>query len=139
MIQYILEAIAFQLVFLVIYDLFLKKETFFQWNRVYLIGTYCMSLILPWVKLEAFQSSLGSKLYVYPEFLLRLDQGVGVKITAENSWWQDLPLEYAVLIGGMFLAALWFGYKLFRIYQLRKKGQDLNIPGFDRIVIANSG
>lgn len=52
MIQYILECIAFQLVFLVIYDFYLKRETFFQWNRCYLIGAYPLSLFLPWIKIE---------------------------------------------------------------------------------------
>lgn len=51
MITYILESLAFQLVFLLAYDLFLKRETFFQWNRVYLLGTFALSLILPWVKI----------------------------------------------------------------------------------------
>lgn len=47
MIRYILECMVFQLLFLIIYDLFLKRETFFQWNRAYLLGTFALSLLLP--------------------------------------------------------------------------------------------
>ena len=72
MIQYILECIAFQLLFLVIYDFFLKKETFFQWNRVYLIGTFGLSLILPWVKIEAFKKQVPQQFNGYSEFLWNL-------------------------------------------------------------------
>ena len=55
MIQYLLETIAFQLVFLMVYDLFLKKETFFQWNRAYLLTTFVLSLVLPGVNIEALK------------------------------------------------------------------------------------
>ena len=69
MIQHILECIGFQLAFLIIYDFFLKRETFFQWNRVYLIGTYILSLALPWVKIKALRTTVPEDFYVYPEFL----------------------------------------------------------------------
>ena len=47
MITYILEILAFQLVFLLAYDLFLRKETFFGWNRFYLLSSFVLSLVLP--------------------------------------------------------------------------------------------
>lgn len=55
MIQYIIQTIAFQVLFLLIYDLFLKKETFFNWNRIYLIGTAILSIVLPSIKIESFK------------------------------------------------------------------------------------
>ena len=58
MIQYILETLAFQLVFLMVYDLFLRKETFFQWNRVYLLLTFILSLVLPWIHVEALKTTV---------------------------------------------------------------------------------
>ncbi len=137
MIQYILECIAFQLVFLVIYGLLLKRETFFQWNRCYLIVTYTLSLILPWVKLEIFRTTVPQD-YLYPEFLWNLDKPVLVTSGADNSGIMNLPSEYLVLIGGMLLATLLFGYKFFKIQQLRKNGQVHYFPNFTMVVIANS-
>jgi uncharacterized membrane protein len=56
MITYFIKVVAFQLLFLVGYDLFLKKETFFNWNRVYLIFSSLISFVLPFIKLESFQN-----------------------------------------------------------------------------------
>ena len=56
MLHYIIQTIAFQLFFLLVYDLFLKKETFFNWNRIYLLTTAVLSLILPFIKVESFKA-----------------------------------------------------------------------------------
>lgn len=57
MLHYILQIVIFQLIFLIIYDLFHKKETFFNWNRVYLIITPFLSLLLPFIKFKMFKAS----------------------------------------------------------------------------------
>ena len=137
MIQYILECIGFQLAFLIIYDFFLKRETFFQWNRVYLIGTYILSLALPWVKIEALRTTVPEDYYVYPEFLWNANALEFTAETADNtiinfSWQQGL------LYGGMMVAALYFAYKLVQLYQLSKNGNIEHFPKFTRIVIKNS-
>lgn len=51
MLHYIIQVVCFQLIFLIIYDTFLRKETFFNANRIYLVGTAVISLILPFVKI----------------------------------------------------------------------------------------
>lgn len=137
MVQYILECIAFQLAFLVIYDFFLKKETFFQWNRVYLIGTYMLSLVLPWIKIEALKTSVSEQYIVYPEFLSIMN-GVGVTATVQASPAFQLSWQEGVLYGGMVLAAIYFGYKLVQLFTLRRNGGVKRFPNFTRIVITNS-
>ncbi|MFH6602491.1 TonB family protein [Maribacter algicola] len=136
MIQYMLECIAFQLVFLVIYDFMLKRETFFQWNRAYLIGTYVLSLVLPWVKIEALRSTLPERYFVYPMFLADID-AIGNGSLTEGPRF-NISWGETILFGGMFLAAIYFGHKLFQIYRLRKNGEIRYFPNFTRIVIANS-
>ena len=64
MAHYIIQVIAFQLLFLVTYDLFLKKETFFQWNRVYLIATSILSFGLPFIKIGLIQRSIPQEYMV---------------------------------------------------------------------------
>lgn len=54
MIQYILQTILFQLIFLLVYEFFLRKETFFNWNRAYLLITSILSFVLPLIKIQAF-------------------------------------------------------------------------------------
>ncbi|QXP51499.1 M56 family metallopeptidase [Cellulophaga sp. HaHa_2_1] len=135
MIQYILESIAFQLLFLIVYDLFLKKETFFQWNRVYLIGTYVLSLVLPWIKIEALKTKVSETTFSYPEFLWnRNDLEVsGVSGTNDLVSWFTI-----VLIAGMVLAGFIFVFKLYQLKKLKDKGTIQHLNDFTQIVIRNS-
>lgn len=64
MINYIIQVLIFQTLFLMMYDLFLKKETFFQWNRFYLIASSLVAYIIPLVKIKNFSY------YVQQEFTL---------------------------------------------------------------------
>ena len=119
MLYYILQTIAFQLFFLLIYDVFLKKETFFNWNRAYLLITALGSLLLPFVKIEFFKG-------VVPEqFIIRLPEVIigDVTSTTKNISLTEIPLnessfvwhwEYLVYVG-MILAALLFAYKMIKI------------------------
>ncbi|MEH6621049.1 MAG: energy transducer TonB, partial [Maribacter arcticus] len=136
MIQYILECIAFQLLFLVIYDFFLKRETFFQWNRVYLLGTFLLSLILPWVKIEAFKQQVPQTFAGYPDFLWNLN-AVQV-VTIEDSLGWQLTWQEGVFYSGMFLALLFFVFKLRQVYLLKKHGEQVQFPNFTQVIITNS-
>ncbi|MFS4416499.1 TonB family protein [Maribacter sp. 2307ULW6-5] len=137
MVQYILECMAFQLAFLVIYDFFLKKETFFQWNRAYLLGTYVLSLVLPWIKIEALKTSVPEQYVVYPEFLWNMDH-VGATVAGQAGPGFQISWQEGVLYLGMLLATVYFGYKLVQLYRLGKNGHVERFPNFTRIVVANS-
>jgi TonB family protein len=137
MLQYILECIAFQLVFLVIYDLFLKRETFFQWNRVYLLGTHVISMVLPWVKIEALKTRLPQPLAGYPEFLWRIDSKAITVQSAENPLIQ-MSWQEGVIYSGMIVTAVLFVFKLRQLYQLKKRGKQIKYADFTQIIISNS-
>ena len=71
MVHYIIQIITFQVFFLLVYDVFLKKETFFNWNRVYLIGTSLASLILPFIKVTAFNQMVPQDyIVILPEIFI---------------------------------------------------------------------
>ena len=137
MIQYVLECVAFQLLFLMIYDFFLKKETFFQWNRAYLIVTYALSLLLPWVKIEAFSTELPATFQGYSDFLWSLEQSpvtVGTTIDSDlHVSWQQV-----FFLTGIVIATFWFLIKLWRLYQLRRKGEVTYFKHFTQIVLPHS-
>ena len=57
MLHYLLQILIFQSLFLLVYDIFHKKDTFFNWNRLYLIITPFLSLILPFIELDFLTSS----------------------------------------------------------------------------------
>ncbi|HDZ06802.1 hypothetical protein LCGC14_0243340 [marine sediment metagenome] len=137
MTQYIFECIAFQLLFLVIYDFFLKRETFFQWNRVYLLGTFVLSLVLPWVKIEAFKQKVSQTFIAYPEYLWGL-QNEAVVVQVEESTGFNFTWQEGILYGGMLVSLLLFGLKIRQLYLLRKSGEKVTYPLFTQIVITNS-
>ena len=100
MMQYILEILAFQLAFLLVYDMMLKKETFFQWNRAYLLLTFLLSMVLPKVRLEALRITVSSEAAYYSEFLWS-DEAIALTPSQEHlSFWGSL----SVLNGFFFLA-----------------------------------
>ena len=56
MLDYVLQVVVFQLGFLLMYELLLKKETFFNINRLYLLVTPLVSLLLPLLKFESLST-----------------------------------------------------------------------------------
>ncbi|WP_047420406.1 M56 family metallopeptidase [Cellulophaga sp. Hel_I_12] len=137
MIQYIIECIGFQLLFLIIYDVFLKKETFFQWNRVYLIGAFLASLVLPFIKIDVFKTTIASSFVEFPTYFqgILLDELV---LKGENNATFILSLEHIILFSGMFVALLIFCYKLYQVHQLTNKGTVRYLTDFTRVIIQNS-
>ena len=137
MIQYVIECIAFQLLFLIIYDLFLKRETFFQWNRAYLIGTYILSMILPWIKIEALKTEVTEVFQAYPAYLWNTNDAALMTVGLEETT-SNLPWMYMVFFGGVLLATLLFAFKLLQIHKLRQAGEVRYFEDFTRIVISDS-
>jgi len=124
MLHFILQTIAFQLFFLIVYDAFLKKETFFNWNRAYLISTALVSIVLPFIKIEAFKTViskefivtlpevfLNNKLNNEPKEILRFADEVVEKIPFVVTW------ELFLYIG-IVISALIFSYKIIKLLQL---------------------
>jgi len=138
MITYILECLAFQLVFLLTYDLFLKKETFFQWNRAYLLGTFALSLIMPWVKIQALQTTMPQELETTTVFLTQLNGVVLGPGVEEASFLERIPWPYLVLGVGSILAFIWFVYKLIQIRRLRHKSVVENYQDFTKVTVPKS-
>ncbi|SHJ35905.1 TonB family C-terminal domain-containing protein [Arenibacter nanhaiticus] len=138
MIQYILECVAFQLLFLIVYDLFLKRETFFQWNRAYLLGSFILSILLPWIKIEALKTTVSQDSFVYPEYLWDMDMSSGFVGAAKPTVSFHLSTTEMVLYGGMIIAAGLFVFKLYQIVQLKRKGEIRYFESFTRVMVRNS-
>ncbi|QXP60294.1 M56 family metallopeptidase [Olleya sp. HaHaR_3_96] len=88
MLYYVFQTILFQLMFLVAYDLFLKKDTFFNYNRVYLLVTSVLSLVIPLVKVEGFNKVIPtSYLISLPEVFVRNTGQLASQTDSFNSYW----------------------------------------------------
>ncbi|MFI8378530.1 M56 family metallopeptidase [Leeuwenhoekiella sp. NPDC079379] len=138
MIRYILEVIIFQALFIAVYQLWLRKETFFNVNRAYLISTALVAFALPFMQFELFQNQipLRENLQMLPEVFIG-----GQPIQNNQSYAVETGIDWAfisILIyaaGSLFSAGI-----LFRKYQEIKRyfrfkresdGNVITIPNSD--------
>ncbi|MCF6308460.1 MAG: M56 family metallopeptidase [Flavobacteriaceae bacterium] len=135
MIHYILQIIAFQLLFLVVYDLFLKKELYFNWNRVYLILTPILSFVLPLIKIDFIRNNIPSEYVVQlPAVILGRISGneMATVILDEVTVFGASVLSTGMIIQliwltGMLVSFSFFIFKLYKIYQLKRTGTKTKI------------
>lgn len=147
MIHYILQIIAYQLLFLVVYDIFLRKETFFTWNRVYLLVTPVISFVLPFVKINAIRETIpASYTITLPEILLQT--GIGDPVV-QGGMLQEVILtgSSATPIGtwilgswltGVTLSTAYLVYKMIKLQNLKKKGVLSKIENFQIVTLPDT-
>src|SRR5690625_1857638 len=118
MIETLIHISVYQLLFLGIYELFLKRETFFTLNRIYLLVIPVLAMILPFAKLDFLRDSFShSFLILLPELALS-DSSAG----PEHSGIQVFPILKGIWFLGMGVFFLIFIYKLFKISRISKTG-----------------
>ena len=119
MLHYIIQTIAFQLFFLLAYDLFLKKETFFNWNRIYLLATAVLSMVLPFIKIDRFKEVVPPEYIItLPEVILGEINTNSTNVITQNTevaQQSSLPIFQSVLYLGIAVALACFIFKLARI------------------------
>ena len=116
MTHYIVQTIVFQVLFIALYEVFLKRETFFQHNRLYLLATSVLSLLLPFVKIPILQTTAPEMLTVFlPEVVLGNTAAQPTQV-APPSGMSLLQWLYSIGIG---LSVLLFLWKLRRVLWLK--------------------
>ena len=137
MITYALECIAFQFIFLMGYEFFLRKETFFQGNRFYLLTTFACSFIIPFLKIEAFRTVLPARDFWGAAYVQRLDE-VTVTAAARAGLFADIPWAVLMLVSGITVAMILFVFKLHRINRLKRNGLIQHFSDYTKVVVSNS-
>ena len=138
MIHYILQTLAFQLLFLVVYDLFLKRETFFNWNRVYLLITPILSFLLPLIQIEAIQQNIPEQFIIQlPAVIVggTASEGITAAETTASFWnfgWESLWLF------GVAISFLFFSFKLYKIFKLKNSGTRTQFEKLKLIILPKS-
>ncbi|QNJ97178.1 M56 family metallopeptidase [Constantimarinum furrinae] len=131
MTHYILQLLVFQLLFLAVYDLFLKRETFFNANRLYLVLTPLLSFVLPLIKVPAFQRAIPENFMVElpAVFISEKTKEISASASAvENIF--SFQWEYIWYLG-IVVASVIFMYKLFRILKLKRSGEQFRLEDFE--------
>ena len=127
MLYSILQIIAIQALFLLVYDLFLKRETFFNYNRAYLIITSILSLVLPFIKLPELKTMTTKDMVIrLPEVFIgtktpsnydiQIAEQAGIIIEQPQT-----PIWQIIVITGIVVSSLLFLLKITKIYWLKYK------------------
>jgi len=133
MINYILQVVLFQVLFLAIYDFFLSKETFFTKNRWYLLFTPILSFLIPLIKIPTFQKAVPQDFIIYlPEIILSPE-----KVIQETSLYQSINYIDVVFGTGVVLFSGLFLYKLYQIFKLKRKCKIEKESDYTLVLIPN--
>lgn len=125
MLYTILQIIAFQALFLLVYDLFLKRETFFNYNRAYLLITAVLSLVLPFIKFPELKKMATKDVVIQlPEVFIgtktpsnydiQVAERAGIAIEQPET-----PIWQWVLLSGVVIATIIFLFKIAKLYWLK--------------------
>ncbi|MFA8450207.1 MAG: TonB family protein [Bacteroidales bacterium] len=114
-ITYSLESSFALTLFLLVYLLFLRKETFFKWNRIYLMGSFFISLLFPFVELNIIQNNISSNIVNLPEIMV--SQGGEMIASGLSFSYMNMCLSLVYLLVAIFLYFR-FGSSLFFIIRL---------------------
>lgn len=138
-VNFILESGISLSLFAVIYIFFLRKETFFRLNRMFLRGSILFSVILPFLKLKVFapQSVMLSEITVTP--YRNLVEAVTVYSHGLSGSVEQVILTTSSLIFFYIAGVIFFlGRFLFRIIQLLslvRNNKVQSMDGFKLIIL----
>ena len=136
MINYIVQVLLFQTVFLVVYDLILKKETFFQWNRAYLIFTSLFAYIIPLLKFPTISQNLPKEYMVMlPEVMLSPTAYMEKYIDWSVILFEGLNMVFLI---GIAIATLLFMFKLWQIVRLISNNNSERTKEYNLVLLKES-
>lgn len=138
MIVYIIECIIFQFLFLLVYELFLRQETFFQVNRFYLLGSFLLAWVLPSLELELIKefvpgANLGT---VSPRVLL--EEAVLIPAGSVAEVTSPFSIIGLLCILGSGLSLIFFLFKWYSLARLRARYPVQQKRGYRLVEIAGS-
>lgn len=135
MANYLIQVVLFQFFFIIIYDVFLRKETFFNWNRAYLLVTPIMSFTFPFIRINAFEKASQNNFVAYlPAVILNPQESIGKVMPI--SFTDYMPI---ILLLGMFIMLGLFLYKLTSLFILRHQSKTEKHASHTLVIIDKPG
>lgn len=132
MINYIIQVLLFQALFLAVYDFFLQKETFFKWNRIYLLVTPILAFIIPLLKFKSIQQSIPQEYMVQLPTVFLNPEAVIIQSTASESTFNVLPLLF---YAGVMVFTTLFLVRLFKIINLIIRNKKIHQGSFKLVLL----
>ena len=134
MINYIIQVMLFQVLFLIVYDFVLSKETFFAKNRWYLLMSAIMSFCIPFIQIPSFQKVVSNDARILlPEIVLS-PQSMIEKTEIYQNFNGGLIVFW---LGFLFFLGL-FTFKVFKLIILIIKNSIEKKDSYTLIMLPNS-
>ncbi len=134
MIHTLFQILVFQILFLAIYDLFLKKETFFNLNRAYLLFAPILGCVLPFISLGFIQQNIPQQ-YVFQLPAVVIGNNAETMVNTSFSW---PPIFLQIWIVGILFSTIFILWKLYKIAKLKSSGAVKNAQGVQLIILPRS-
>jgi hypothetical protein len=125
---YLLKSTIALTVLYTFYWLFLRNETHFGWNRVYLISTIFISLVSPLIKINLFEKAGSSLNYLIQPVIISTQNTI---ITENHS----LSILSIIYISGAVFFTLKFLSKLSQIYYMYHRFPKVQYSGFRAVLV----
>lgn len=135
MIHSLLQILVFQVLFLAIYDLFLKKETFFHWNRAFLLIAPILGCILPFISIGYIQQHMPQQ-YVFQLPTVVIGTNTETIVNTSSSW---SPTLLQIWLVGILFSTIFLLWKFHKIAKLKSSGTVENVQGIQLIILSRSG
>jgi hypothetical protein len=126
MIQHLIHSSILAVLFYAVYYFFLKKETFFQWNRVYLLAIPFLSISIPFlsapfsIELAPLNEPVASSISLeMTENLILTDNATPLSVETPINYLMFALIVYGI---GVFISLLAFLYKISTIKEIIRKG-----------------
>ncbi len=135
----------FQILFLGVYELFLKKETFFSLNRIYLLATPFLAAIIPFLEIEILQTVVPTLEIVQLPVLFLSEVNSQTNAVADGidgsfstySFLKANALTIAYFLGALLSLAL-LARKFLYLQNLKKIGKIENLYNVNIVRIPKS-
>ncbi len=143
MLHYCAQLILFQALFLGVYELFLKRESFFKLNRIYLLFTPVLAAIIPLIQVDFFQRFIPVESAVtLPALLMTSTNDLTAASQIDKTSVLNLLITHWiwVLYGiGVLIGLGLFVYKYLQLQRLKQSGSRVEmINGMTLIHLPNS-
>jgi len=115
---YLLGSSACLSVLYTIYWLFLRKDTFFSMNRVFLVAMVVFSLLAPLLPYRWIPSGTSSPVMVLLDPVLITPGSIVKSLPGQAVW---LEIAWIIYLSGVLILLLRFFWQLFRLYMITKR------------------
>ncbi|WP_020538216.1 M56 family metallopeptidase [Lewinella cohaerens] len=122
---YLIELSLYWLAFWGLYALLLRQEKFFRLNRLYLLGTFVLGLVLPlikWSTLWAAPEWLGMPV-VWLQTVTVAPENANIVSAAPAANWSWMSFFWRVYLLGTLFAAIRFLFGLTKLFQYYRTGR----------------